>query len=302
MTPSQLRQWSFQNSQPDQWWLCLDGVTEEVPVTVAEIEERLKSGDYSAVQALHISQASMEKAPWVQVVMPPAFTVPAPLLTPPIAPHAELQASGVGTKTKAKPSGKGHDLPLGQIASIILAVSAVGFFLFILRDMPYLMIFLLTWGVMIAVLRKASGVIAFGGGLIVAAIVLLLAATISPPNKSGAGSVSEDDRGEQNELPAILPSNAWYEGGTLASGGATMAEWKRATYENRLASSADFVARSIGGNLGNLDMDDDIKPMAMRLELEISAAYQVGVTDNVPVHEIAAGCITILKAHGQWLR
>ncbi|MEY3896550.1 MAG: hypothetical protein RLZZ214_2070, partial [Verrucomicrobiota bacterium] len=57
MTPSQLRQWSFQNSQPDQWWISLDAVTEEIPVTVSEIEERLKSGDYSAVQALHVSQA-----------------------------------------------------------------------------------------------------------------------------------------------------------------------------------------------------------------------------------------------------
>jgi hypothetical protein len=126
--------------------------------------------------------------------------VPTPVLTPPIAPNAEVQGSGVGTKTKAKPSGKGHDLPLGQIASIILAVSAVGFFLFILRDMPHLMIFLLTWGVMIAVLRKASGVIAFGGGLIVATIVLLLAAIISPI-ESGAGRVSEDDRGESREVP-----------------------------------------------------------------------------------------------------
>lgn len=70
MTPSQLRQWTLQNSQPDQWWLNLDSVTEEIPVTVAEIEERLKNGDYSTVQALHVTQADMENAPWVEVTMP----------------------------------------------------------------------------------------------------------------------------------------------------------------------------------------------------------------------------------------
>ena len=84
MTPSQLRQWSFQNSQPDQWWISLDAVTEEIPVTVAEIEERMKSGDYSAVQALHVSQAGMENAPWVEVAMPPPMKAP-PLIQPSLA-------------------------------------------------------------------------------------------------------------------------------------------------------------------------------------------------------------------------
>lgn len=85
MTPSQLRQWSFQNSQPDQWWLSLDAVTEEIPVTVAEIEDRLKSGDYSAVQALHVSQAAMVNAPWVEVIMPLAPLAVAYRGTPPTA-------------------------------------------------------------------------------------------------------------------------------------------------------------------------------------------------------------------------
>jgi hypothetical protein len=54
----------------------------------------------------------------------------------------------------------------------------------------------------------------------------------------------------------------------------------------------------LGGDMGNLSMDGDIKPMAARLETEISAAYQEGVTETLPVTDIATGCILILKAHG----
>jgi hypothetical protein len=112
MTPSQLRQWAFQNSQPDQWWLCLDAVTEEVPVTIAEIEERLKSGDCSAVQALHVSQAGMENAQWVEVTMPPVLKSP-PMMQPPLAMVAPIaaapsipRASFVSAKTTSGESAK----------------------------------------------------------------------------------------------------------------------------------------------------------------------------------------------------
>jgi hypothetical protein len=91
-------------------------------------------------------------------------------------------------------------------------------------------------------------------------------------------------------------SKEWYAGGTLT--GAKMSEWNRASYANRLATSADFIARMLGGDMGNLSMDGDIKPMAARLETEISAAYQEGVTETLPVPDIATGCILILKAHG----
>ncbi len=104
MTPSQLRQWSFQNSQPDQWWLNLDAVTEEIPVTVAEIEERLKSGDYSAVQALHVSQAGMTNAPWVEVVMPLPMKAPRLMQLPSIADAtAALSAFGPPLGTPQTP-------------------------------------------------------------------------------------------------------------------------------------------------------------------------------------------------------
>lgn len=73
MTPSQLRQWSFENNQPDQWWFSLDEVMEETPVTADEIAEYLSGGQYSNVQALHVSQADIQNAPWTEVTLPPVL-------------------------------------------------------------------------------------------------------------------------------------------------------------------------------------------------------------------------------------
>jgi hypothetical protein len=265
MTPSQLRQWSFQNSQPDQWWLCLDGVTEEVPVTVAEIESLLASGDYSQAQALHTSHAEIVNPAWIYL------TVPATVATPPSVDSA-LAALSQSAKAQNAPTNAQANTPNKDMQQGCLALIGLVAFLFVIFKG-------FSW--MTGEQSSSDDV------------------PVRQANENWEREYAQPQRSARAMQSA---SNAWYEGGTLASGGATMAEWKRATYENRLASSADFVARSIGGNLNNLDMDDDIKPMAERLELEISAAYQVGVTDNVSVHEIAAGCITILKAQGQWLR
>ena len=70
MTPKQLREWLFQNGQEDQWWLSLDAVTEESPLTVSEIEERVRLREYGTAQALHVSQAEMSNPPWIDVEFP----------------------------------------------------------------------------------------------------------------------------------------------------------------------------------------------------------------------------------------
>ena len=67
-------------SASDQWWLCLDGVTEEIPVTVAEIERLIKTGDYTLAQALPATQAEMANPVWFDVTMPAALT-PLPTIT-----------------------------------------------------------------------------------------------------------------------------------------------------------------------------------------------------------------------------
>ncbi len=146
MTPSQLRQWSFQNSQPDQWWLNLDAVTEEVPVTVAEIEERLKSGDYSTVQALHVSQAGMANAPWVEVAMPLAMRAP-PVMQPPLAasaPASPTPASslvsaqttvGESAKTMSERSAGSWAKGIGFLTTIFL-----GYVAYLIFQLPGIML------------------------------------------------------------------------------------------------------------------------------------------------------------------
>ncbi len=205
MTTSQLRQWSLKNSQPDQWWLCLDGVTDEIPVTVAKIEERLKAGEFSKGQILHVSQAEMANPPWIDVTMTAALNVPASNHYPAV-PYAELQATGVSNAlTKAKPSRRVQDFQLREIASIVGIVFAIAFFLFLLlfllKAVPYLMIFLLTWIMMGVILQKMaqSAVLTFGGGLIVAAIIFLVTAKTFPNLGSDSENSSAHNRVERSE-------------------------------------------------------------------------------------------------------
>ncbi|MFC6634610.1 hypothetical protein [Microbulbifer taiwanensis] len=70
----------------------------------------------------------------------------------------------------------------------------------------------------------------------------------------------------------------WYEGGTLSSAG--VLEWQSATAENKLASSADFVAvlyqkemlsPSISGKITSIE---DIKPYAVDLATCIEGASE----------------------------
>jgi hypothetical protein len=126
MTPPQLRQWSFENSQTDQWWLCLDSVTQEIPCTVADIEERLKSGDYSTVQALHVSQAGLENAPWVEVIMPPVIIEPLSVWPPVDVVNHVAAATPASAASNAAPEVSEPDETLGII---ILLLPLIGIFL-----------------------------------------------------------------------------------------------------------------------------------------------------------------------------
>ena len=83
MTPKQLREWLFQNSHDDQWWISLDSVTEDCPVTIKEVEERLRSGQYAQAQVLHISQTELSNPPWIEVEK---STPPLPAVAPIVAP------------------------------------------------------------------------------------------------------------------------------------------------------------------------------------------------------------------------
>ena len=82
MTTKQLKEWLFLNSQSDQWWISLDEVTEENPMTIAEIVEILKSGQYANAQVLHISQDELVNPPWIdiQVLEPTDKSITEPII------------------------------------------------------------------------------------------------------------------------------------------------------------------------------------------------------------------------------
>jgi hypothetical protein len=82
------------------------------------------------------------------------------------------------------------------------------------------------------------------------------------------------------------PQNEWYEGGTLQK--ATMKEWSSASYENRLATSADFVASSLKADGQKPLSMDQFKLMSIDFEREISEANMGGVDDNQRAAEVAA--------------
>lgn len=67
MTTKQLREWLFEHSLEDQWWVSLDGVTEDVVMTLAEAEARARVDGYADVRVLHVTQGEMESPPWVEV-------------------------------------------------------------------------------------------------------------------------------------------------------------------------------------------------------------------------------------------
>ena len=65
MTTRQLREWLFENSLEDQWWLRIYSVTEENPLTLAEVERELSGLGYEAAELLHVSQAGLANPSWI---------------------------------------------------------------------------------------------------------------------------------------------------------------------------------------------------------------------------------------------
>ena len=91
--------------------------------------------------------------------------------------------------------------------------------------------------------------------------------------------------------PAPAPEAEWYEGGTLHK--ATVAEWHKATYANRLATSADFV---VVANRAEAERDfSTVKPKAIELARCISESTKdIAEIQQHKVTEYAAVCITLL--------
>lgn len=81
-------------------------------------------------------------------------------------------------------------------------------------------------------------------------------------------------------------TSVWYSGGTLYN--AKMKEWSNASYSNRLATTSDLLIRLIKADGKTVPSMDELKPIAIRFEREISDANKGGVANSQDVVSIAA--------------
>ena len=107
--------------------------------------------------------------------------------------------------------------------------------------------------------------------LIVAPIILLLI--------SNAAILQNPTEQFQEKRPG-----KWFEGGTLHE--ATIAEWKKATEENKLATCSDFIAK-----IKKVTSLEDLKKRSVELKVCITTATKgLPSTDNAKVRDIAVLC------------
>jgi hypothetical protein len=88
-------------------------------------------------------------------------------------------------------------------------------------------------------------------------------------------------------LVSAAAAEEWYQGGTLHN--ATAKEWQAATYRNRLATSADFVAGAKAAS--NMK---ELRVRAEGLERCITEGTDDPALEELKVKDVAAACLVIL--------
>ncbi len=92
---------------------------------------------------------------------------------------------------------------------------------------------------------------------------------------------------ESSKKRATANTRQWYEGGTLHQ--AKIADWRKSTDENKLATCADFASLDKSVNM------EILKQRAIDLRACINEATNgLTETDNMDVSEVAAMCTVIL--------
>jgi pyruvate/2-oxoacid:ferredoxin oxidoreductase beta subunit len=95
-----------------------------------------------------------------------------------------------------------------------------------------------------------------------------------------------------NPTPSSSSSKQWFSGGTLHN--ATVAQWKNATYKNKLATAGDWLAATKWN--GYLNSPDDFNNLKVKARMLVDAVDEVvAETDmkSMKVTEIAAAIITM---------
>ncbi len=120
MTVSDLRNWLFQNGLEDQWWLSLEGVLEENPMSLSEVEAHISTSNFADIKVSHVSHSSQQNPPWVDIDRPP------PPQTQSYSPQAkELIILGHSSFPAAHSQSTGP--PTSRVAYVLLGLF-LGFF------------------------------------------------------------------------------------------------------------------------------------------------------------------------------
>lgn len=92
-------------------------------------------------------------------------------------------------------------------------------------------------------------------------------------------------------------SKQWFQGGNLHT--ATITQWMNATYENKLATSADWLAETKWK--GHLNSPEDFERIKIKAQMLVQAVDNVAagvVKGSVKVNEIAVAILTMTNDFG----
>ena len=112
---------------------------------------------------------------------------------------------------------------------------------------------------------------------------------ITQPTPRPSGVVDEILETTSNNYNNSSSSTSWFSGGTLHK--STMREWRQASYSNRLATAADFVAATQDVDFSDLN---GFKQMASDLVICISTTGDGDAADTEETAVISAICIVML--------
>ncbi len=174
----QFCQWLVETKEEDQWWLCLDGVVEQVPLSLLEIEGRLEAVKHTQALLLHVSKANTQDRVWSKIpsypgqTTPTAFPTPLVSSEPPSNESAEEESSPSSSHLERRAFKGERTFVLPVILLLVAVVILWNFWLPIL----YITGFFGTW-ILVAYLgirSKKSEIASIGGGLILGTLVWLM--------------------------------------------------------------------------------------------------------------------------------
>lgn len=107
-----------------------------------------------------------------------------------------------------------------------------------------------------------------------------------------ATGCTDDGGGKTGTSSISSSSRQWFQGGNLHN--ATIAQWKGATYQNKLATAADWLAATKwNGYLKSPEDFDRLKVKAQMLVSAVDEVVNVKEMDSLQVTEIAASIISL---------